>query len=106
MPQDLRKRNTVEESNKPDHLVKDSLELGPGKDNTERLNQSVQEPVHRTEDLKFCTSDLEAKTVSNPWHAKLNQHRHNYEVVHKFLSLEEESSNQDFNLGNEGARLV
>ena len=39
-------------------LGKDSLQLGPGKDNTERLNQSVQEPVHRTEDLKFCTSDL------------------------------------------------
>ena len=66
MPQDLRKENTVEESNKPDDLFKDSLELGPGKDNTERLNQSVQEPVHRTEDLKFRTSDLEAGTTSTP----------------------------------------
>ena len=53
MPQDLRKENTVEESNKPDDLFKDSLELKPGKDNSEGLDQSVREPFNRTEDLKF-----------------------------------------------------
>ena len=43
------------------------MELGPGKDNTEK-HQLVQEPSHRTEDLKFLHNDLEAKTVSNPGH--------------------------------------
>ena len=81
MPQDLRKRNTVEESSKPDKLFKDSMEPGPGKDNTRKLNHSVREPVHRTEDLKFLHYDLEAKIFSNPSHAKHKHLENNLAVI-------------------------